>query len=193
MAVSPASTRHDTHSTTARGGSWSTRRIAVTALFSAAALVSSFIEIRVFPPAPWLAYDPSGIFALIAGFAYGPATGAIVAVLSWIGHMLFSFNPYGVLMAIVATVSLVVPAAAIYRRTLTMGGAAAGMAVGGIVSLACMIGANLVITPLYTPVSPADVMAMIVPILLPFNLIKIAITCVVTSLVYKPVSRLLED
>ena len=35
-------------------------------------------------------------------------------------------------------------------------------------------------------------MSMVVPTLLPFNVIKIAINCVASLLVYKPLSRALE-
>ena len=114
MATSTHST-HDTHSTTA-GSGWSTRRIAVTALFCALSLITSFIEIPIFPPAPWLEYDPSCVVALVAGLAFGPATGTIVVVLSWLVHLVFQFSPWGVLMAIAANVSLVVPCSLIARK-----------------------------------------------------------------------------
>ena len=67
---------HDTHSTTA-SGSWSTRRIATTALLCALAFVLTFVEVPIFPPAPWLMYDPSGIVAFVAALVFGPATGAV--------------------------------------------------------------------------------------------------------------------
>jgi riboflavin transporter FmnP len=67
------------------------------------------------------------------------------------------------------------------------------MAVGAVVCLAACIGGNLVVTPLYSAVSVDQVAAMIVPILLPFNLLKIAINCVVTFLVYKSVSKLVGE
>ena len=186
---SPSANRHDTHSTTAQGGAWTTKRIATLAVMCAVGLVTSFIEIPIFPPAPWLTFDPSGIVALVAGFAFGPATGVLVALLTWLVHLLFAFNPYGVLMALLALITLVAPAAAIYRRSLTMRGAVTGMLVGAAISLvACILG-NLVVTPLYTPVAVADVVAMILPILVPFNLLKLAIECVVTSLIYKPISK----
>ena len=56
----------------ADSGRWSTRRIAMYALFVALAMVTSFIEFPI-TPVTWLKYDPSGIVCLIAGFAYGPA------------------------------------------------------------------------------------------------------------------------
>lgn len=193
MATSTHATHssHDTHSTTV-GGAWSTRRIAVTALFCALAFVLTFVEIPIFPPAPWLMYDPSGIVAFVAALAFGPSTGAVVAVLPWVLKTLFSFNPYGHVMAILAGLTLVLPAALIARRVSGPRGLALGMLVGAAASvIACVLG-NIVITPLYTAVSTADVIAMIVPILLPFNLIKVVINCVVTALVQKPVSQALS-
>ena len=193
MATSTHATHssHDTHSTTV-GGAWSTRRIAVTALFCALAFVLTFVEIPIFPPAPWLMYDPSGIVAFVAALAFGPSTGTVVAVLPWVLKTLFSFNPYGHVMAILAGLTLVLPAALIARRVSGPRGLALGMLVGAAASVvACVLG-NIVITPLYTAVSTADVIAMIVPILLPFNLIKVVINCVVTALVQKPVSQALS-
>lgn len=182
---------HDAHSTTA-GSAWSTRRIAVTALFCALAFVLTFVEIPIFPPAPWLMYDPSGIVAFVAALAFGPSTGAIVVVLPWVLKTLFTFNVWGHVMAIVAGLALCVPAALIARRVGGGRGLALGMVVGALVALvACIVG-NIIVTPLYTAVSTADVIAMIVPILLPFNALKVIINCVVTALIQKPVAQVVS-
>lgn len=182
---------HNAHSTTA-GGAWSTRRIAVTALFCALSFILTFVEIPIFPPAPWLTYDPSGIVAFVAALVFGPSTGAVVVILPWVLRTFVTFNVYGHIMAILANVALVVPAALIARRTAGARGLVVGMLVGAVISLvACILG-NLVITPLYTAVSVEDVIAMIVPILLPFNLLKIVINCVVTALIQKPVSQVVS-
>ena len=190
MAMSTRSTS-DSHSTSAQGG-WSTRRIATTALFCALSFVLTFVEFPIFPPAPWLMYDPSGIVAFVAALAFGPSTGAVTVVLPWVLKTLFSFNPWGHLMAIVAGVALCVPAALVARRVQGPRGLALGMALGAVCSLvACVIG-NIIVTPLYTAVSVSDVIAMIVPILLPFNAIKIALNCVVTVLVSRPVAQIVS-
>ena len=196
MATNPSSssTRHDSHSTTAQGSGWSTKRIAVTALFCAvAAICTLFLEFPILPGVPFLKYDPSAIIALIAGFAFGPATGVAVSIISYLPHIATSSGIYGMVMAIIATLSLVLPASLIYKRNTTFKGALIGMCVGAVVCLACCILANLVVTPLFMGTSTEDVVKMIVPALLPFNVAKIAINCVVTALIYKPVTKALGN
>ena len=190
--ISP-NNRHDTHSTTVSGG-WTTKRIAVTALFCAlAAICTLFIEFPLLPGVTFLKYDPSAVIALIAGFTFGPATGVIVAIVPYLVHLATESGIYGAFMAIVATLSLVLPASLVYKRDTTLRGAIIGMVVGAIVCLVCVILANIIVTPLYMHAERAQVIGMIVPVLLPFNVIKIVINCVVTALVYKPVSKALSS
>lgn len=191
MATSTHAFSQGSHSTV-EAGAWSTRRISVTALFCALSFVLTFVEVPIFPPAPYLMYDPSGIVAFVAALAFGPSTGAIVVVLPWVLKTLFSFNPWGHLMAIIAGLTLCVPAALIARRVKGPRGLALGMGVGALCSLVACILCNLVVTPLYSSVSVDQVIGMIIPILLPFNVTKIAINCVVTALIQKPVSNVLK-
>ncbi|MBP3892710.1 MAG: ECF transporter S component [Atopobiaceae bacterium] len=188
-----SSSRHDTHATTATGG-WSTKRIATTALFCAvAAIATLFIEFPILPGVTFLKYDPSAIVALVAGFAFGPSTGVVVSVLPYLVHLATQSGVYGAFMAIVATLSLVLPASIVYQRDTSFRGALIGMAVGAVVCLVTTIIANIIVTPLYMGAPREAVIGMIVPVLLPFNAIKIAINCVVTALVYKPLSKALQD
>ena len=135
-------------------------------------------------------YDPSGIVCLIAGFAYGPAAAAIVSVLGFVPHVFM--DPWGTLMAVLVALTLSVPAALIYRHVHTRKGAVIGLVVGALLALVAAIAGNLVITPIYTGWPVSEVAAIIVPALLPFNLIKFVIHGVVTFLVYKPISNLLN-
>lgn len=186
--------RHDSHSTTSQGSGWSTKRIAMTALFCAlAAICTLFVEFPILPAVPWLKYDPSGIVCLVAGFAFGPATGAVVSVISYLPHIATASGFWGMLMAIIATITMVVPSSLIYKRDTTMKGAIIGLVVGAVISVACCIVANIIVTPLYAHMSTQDVLALVVPALLPFNALKVAINAVVTALIYKPVSKALGN
>ncbi|MFT8638580.1 MAG: ECF transporter S component [Bifidobacterium sp.] len=181
----------DPHSTKGDGeGRWSTRRIAIYALFVALAIVASFIEFPIFPAAPYLKYDPSGIVSLIAGFAFGPMAAVLVSILSWIPHMFA--DPLGSIMAIAVALGLSVPASLLYRRFHSRIGALYGILLGSVCALAIALLGNLVITPLYANISVSQVVAMILPILLPFNLLKLVIHGTVTFIIYKPVSMLVK-
>lgn len=190
--ASESMTRPDNaHSTgVADSGRWSTKRIAMYALFVALSMAVSFVEFPIVPGVEWLKYDPSGIVSLVAGFAYGPAAAVIVSVLGFLPH-LFT-NPWGTLMAVLVALALSVPAALIYRRNKTRKGAVIGIIVGAITALAMAIVGNIIVTPFYAHMTTAQVVALIVPALLPFNALKFTIHGVITFLIYKPISNLLN-
>ena len=187
----PSASSASTHATgVADSGRWSTRRIAVYALFVALSMAVSFIEFPLIPGVPWLKYDPSGIVCLVAGFAYGPAAAVLVSVLGFVPHVFA--DPWGSLMAIAVALAMSVPAALVYRRLRTRRGALIGIIAGAVVALAVAIIGNLLVTPIYADMTGEQVAAMIVPALLPFNLAKLAVHGVVTFLIYKPISNLLN-
>lgn len=173
--TSESMTRPDNaHSTgVADSGRWSTKRIAMYALFVALSMAVSFVEFPIVPGVEWLKYDPSGIVSLVAGFAYGPAAAVIVSVLGFLPH-LFT-NPWGTLMAVLVALALSVPAALIYRRNKTRKGAVIGIIVGAIAALAMAIVGNIIVTPFYAHMTTAQVVALIVPALLPFNRLEIGL------------------
>ena len=193
MAQNSSFASGDRHSTTTSENGWSTRRIAMTALLCAvAAICTLFVEVPIVPGVAWLKYDPSGIVALVAGLVFGPATGAVVSIVSYLPHIATASGFWGMLMAIAATFSLVMPAALVYRRDHSRKGLVIGLAIGAVVSVAVCIVMNLVVTPIYARMSFSDVAALVVPALLPFNVAKVAINCVVTALILEPVSKALE-
>jgi riboflavin transporter FmnP len=192
MAQNSSFASGDRHSTTTSENGWSTRRIAMTALLCAvAAICTLFVEVPIVPGVAWLKYDPSGIVALVAGLVFGPATGAVVSIVSYLPHIATASGFWGMLMAVAATFSLVMPAALVYRRDHSRKGLVIGLAIGAVVSVAVCIVMNLVVTPIYARMSVSDVAALIVPALLPFNVAKVAINCVVTVLILEPVSKAL--
>ncbi len=191
--LSSQTNRHDAHSTT-QNGAWSSKRIAVAALFCAvAAICTLFIEFPIIPGVTFLKYDPSAIVALVAGFAFGPAMGVIVSTLPYLPHLMTASGIYGCIMAIIATLSLVLPASLVYKHDTSFKGAIKGLIIGAIICLVCCIGANLIVTPIYMGAPTEAVVAMIVPTLLPFNVLKILINCVVCALVYKPIAKALGN
>ena len=167
-----------------------TKRVAFTALFTAASLMLSFVQIPIFPAAPWLMYDPSGIVCLIAALAFGPKVGATAAILSWLPRLFV--DPFGAPMGILSTCAFIIPAALVYRKTSSRAASLGGMLAGAALSVVVSCAMNLVVTPFYTPVSVVQVAAMIIPILLPFNLLKMVINVVAGQVLLKPCLNVLS-
>lgn len=138
---------------------------------------------------PFLKYDPSDVPALIATFAVGPAAGITVELIKGLLAVLFAFKehgPFGIFMDILAGGSFVGVAGGYYLVEHTKAGAIKSLVFGTLIMTAVMIAANVLLTPVFFPsLSRAQIVAWIVPALLPFNLIKGATTSVITYAVYK--------
>ena len=78
-------------------------------------------------------------------------------------------------------------AAFIYKRKHTLKGAITGLIVGCLSATAVMLLWNFLITPIYMGVPRATVAAMLVPVFLPFNLVKGGLNMALILLLYKPV------
>lgn len=171
-----------------------TTRMARTALLAAISLVLMLLIRIPFPPAPFLVYDPADIPIIISAFAFGPAAGlAITFVVSFIQAFAMAGDGIiGFLMHMLSTGIFVVLAGLLYKKHKTRKRAVLSLIVGSLVMVATMIGWNLIITPLYLGVPREAVIGMILPILLPFNLIKAVVNSVVTFLIYKPIAKLLH-
>lgn len=174
---------------------WDTKTLVTMALFATVGVLLSYIEIPLFPPAPYLKFDPSFITAMVGAFLYGPVAGIIIGILQNVVHGLFSTGGgmFGALMNCAIAVAYVWPASLIYKRRKVLSRAVVGLVLGIVCGTLVAILMNMWITPLYTAGATTQmVIAMIVPVLIPFNLIKLAIDSVLTMLVYKPVSNMLK-
>jgi riboflavin transporter FmnP len=96
------------------------------------------------------------------------------------------------LMHIVAICTYLVVAGLIYRHKKTMKHAIIGMGVGVLAMTAIMIPANLIITPAFLGAPLSAVKALILPAILPVNLMKGVLTAILTFLLYKRVSPFLH-
>lgn len=171
---------------------WDTRQLVTMALMCAIGVILSFIEFPIFPAAPFLKYDASLVPAMVSGFVWGPGAGIVVGVVEAIIHGLMMGDFAGAVMNIIVTIAFVLPAAAIYRRRHTLKGAILALVIGVICHVAAAIVGNLIITPLWMGVPVDVVIAMILPILLPFNLLKAVLNSILTLVVYKAISNLIK-
>ena len=168
---------------------FSTRYVAVCAMFCAIAYVLTLIGQLVPQVAGFLSYDPKDVAVVIIGFILGPLASVFVSVIvSFIEMISISgTGPIGFLMNVLSTVAFAVPAAIVYKKYHSQKGAIFGLALGVAAMAVCMILWNYIVTPMYMHVPRPVVVDMLLPVFLPFNLVKGAINALLTMLVYKPV------
>ena len=168
------------------------------AMFAALSIVLvSFIHFSFpfLPGAQFLEYDPADVPILIGTFAFGPAAGLLLTlVVSVVQGITVSAGsgPWGILMHFVATGSMAVVAGLVYKKHHSFKGAIAALGFGALTMTVVMVPLNLLITPIYTGASVQFVAGMLLPAIIPFNLIKSVVNCVVTFIVYKHIMKLID-
>ena len=122
---------------------------------------------------------------LVAGA--GVAVGIVIAVI----HGLLMADFTGALMNILCVTCFVLPAAIMYHKKRTYPVAIVGLLISVVAATLAAIVGNLILTPMWLGVPLDAVIAMIIPILIPFNLLKGIINAVLTLIIYKSISNLI--
>ncbi len=172
----------------------STRKMVVLAMMTAISVMLIFlVHVPIFPAASFLEYDPADVPILISAFAFGPGAGLLVTIAaSVIQAMTVSSVAgwIGAVMHIISTGAFVMVAGSVYKKMHTMKGAFLSLVLGSLTMAVVMAGLNLLLTPLYMGVPTEAVLAMLLPIIIPFNLIKAGINSVLTFILYKTIHRI---
>ena len=166
-----------------------TRTLATIAMLCAIAFVAKLIS-KVFPEvAGFLSFDLKDVIIVIGGFMLGALPAAVISlIVSFIEMLTLSgTGPIGFLMNVLASCSFACVAAVFYQRNRKMRGAITGLILGTLCMTAVMLLWNFLITPLYMKVPREVVTGMLLPVFLPFNLIKGGINATLAMLLYKPV------
>lgn len=164
-----------------------TRKITTIGMLCAVTYV--MMAVGRIPVVMFLKYDPSDVIVTLGGLIWGPMTSCIVSVVVASVEMVTvsSTGILGCIMNIVQTVSFACTASAIYRKKRTMSGAVIGLSAGCITSVLLMMLWNYLITPLYMGYSREAVAELLLPVFLPFNLLKSVLNAALTFVLYKPV------
>lgn len=174
-----------------------TRMLTSMGLLSAISIVLvAIIHFPIFPAAPFLEYDPADITILIGTFAYGPLAGFMMTiVVSVIQGLTVSSQSgiIGIMMHIFATGAFALLAGNIYKRDKSRRGAIKALIFGSLLMVVMMVIWNLIFTPIFMGLPRAEVIKLLVPAIIPFNIIKAAINSTITFLVYKRVSKFLHN
>ena len=162
------------------------KQLVLLAMLSAMAYV--IVSVVRIPVILFLKYEPKDVIITIGGFLLGPMAAFITSfVVSLLEMVTISdTGPIGCLMNLISTCAFACTAAVIYKRKHTLRGAVMGLAVGWIFMVAVMLLWNWLITPLYMGADRATVEAMLLPVFLPFNLLKGGLNSAIVLLLYKP-------
>lgn len=179
----------------------SARTVATVAMLCAIAFVAKLIS-NVFPTVSgFLSFDLKDVVIVIGGFIMGPLAAAVISLIVSLVEMLTisSTGPIGLVMNVLASCAFACTASAIYKRDRSMKGAVMGLVAGVMLMTGLMLLWNWLITPLYMKVPRETVVAMLLPVFLPFNLVKGGMNAALAMLLYKPVvtalrkARLVEE
>lgn len=169
------------------------RKLTTMGMMAAVSIILVYlIHFPIFPAASFLEYDPADIPIFICTFLYGPLSGFILTVIvSFIQGFTVSAQSgiIGVMMHIFATGFFTIVAGNMYKNHRNKKSAVKALVVGSIIMVLMMCIWNIVFTPIFMGTPRDVVMAMIVPIIIPFNAIKAGINSLITFLIYKKIAN----
>jgi riboflavin transporter FmnP len=149
--------------------------------------------IPIIATAPFLLYSPGDLPIIFITYLFGIIPGIIAVAINASLFVLIrgEGGPYGLIMHFVAA-SAFVSVFCIFRRSTKMVHLITGLALGTVARALIMIPANLILTPIYLKVPQEVVKGMIVPAIIPFNLLHSGINSVLFILLYIPLRSLLD-
>lgn len=166
-----------------------TKKLTTTAMLCAIAYMVMLVGRLPISTVDFLKYDPKDIIITIGGFIYGPAAALVMSVVVSAIEMVTvsTTGIIGFVMNIVQTCAFACTAAYIYKKHHTLQGAVRGLVLGCLLAAGAMLVWNYALTPIYTGMPREAVAAMLLPVFLPFNIIKGGINVALTILIYKHV------
>ena len=92
----------------------------------------------------------------------------------------------GFIMNVLSTAAFAGTAALVYKKKHTLSGAVIGLLLGSVLMTVVMLAWNYLLTPIYMGTPRAEVASMLIPVFLPFNLLKSGLNSAITILLYRP-------
>lgn len=171
-------------------------RTAIMAMLTAVSIVLVYvIHFPLIPAAPFLEYDAADVPVLIGAMMLGPVSGIITllavcliqaitvsASSGWIGFM----------MHFIASSVLVLISSIIYKKKKTTAGLIIGLIAGSLAMTVVMIPLNLIFTGIFMGAGTQTVVEMLIPAIIPFNLLKAGINSAITFAVFTPIAGILK-
>ncbi|NBH84075.1 ECF transporter S component [bacterium C-53] len=169
-----------------------TKKLVTTGMLCALAYVA--VAVGRIPLVLFLKYDPKDVIIAISGLIFGPLTPLSIALIVSLAEM-FTISENGVLgflMNVISSCSFACTAAYIYKKKRKLSGAILGLFCGWGCMVSVMLLWNYLITPIYMGYPREEVIKLLIPAFLPFNLIKGGLNAAFTMILYKPVVTVLR-
>ena len=176
---------------------YKTKKLTTMALLCALSYIAMFMS-RFLPPLfaafPFLKYDPKDAIVVIGGFLYGPGAAFMISLVVSLIEMVTVSGTHiiGCIMNIASTCAFACTAAVIYKKYRVIRGAASGLLIGSVFTVAMMLILNYWLTPVYTGMPRETVASLLIPAILPFNTIKCILNSALALLIYKPIVKILR-
>ncbi len=174
-----------------------TKKITTMAMFAALSYIV-MIMCKAMPPMfsafPFLSYDAKDVIIVIGGFIMGPLAAFLISfAVSLIEMITISdTNIIGCIMNVASSCAFACVATAIYQKMRSIKGAGIALFAGVVCCASTMLVLNYLLTPVYMKISREIVVKLLVPAILPFNLIKCVLNAALVLIVYKPFVNVLR-
>ncbi len=170
-------------------------RLVLMAMLAAISIVLvALIQFPLLPSATFLKYDMADVPVLIGTMLFGIGPGiTILFLVSLIQAFFLGGDGWiGFVMHFLASGAMVIIIGAFYRRFHKWPQTLIGMGLASVARALVMIPMNLILTPLFMGATLTQVVAMIIPVLLPFNLLVAVLNCTLTALLFKALTPFLK-
>ena len=167
----------------------STKNLSASALICAFSYILMIISKTIPAVSGFLQFDLKDIAVTIGGFVLGPLYAILIAfVVALLEFITVSDTGLiGLIMNFISTAAFCGVASVIYSKKKTLKSAVLSLFLATISLTVIMLLWNYYITPLYMKIPRSTVASMLIPVFLPFNLIKGLINSGLILILYKPV------
>lgn len=181
-------------------------KVSVLAVLS---FIIMFLELPLLIFPEFLKLDFSDIPALVAAFSMGPIAGVLVELVKNLLHLMITkTGGVGELANFIIGAALVIPAGIIYKHKKNKTSAILGLIAGVIaMTIAGALANYYILLPFYSTIMPiqviidiaakinsaiVDLKTLIYYAIIPFNIIKGIVVAIVTTLIYKKISPIIN-
>ena len=163
-------------------------------LAAIAVVLVMLIHFPIIPAVSFIEYDMADVPVLIGTLLYGPIPGLLILlVASLVQAFILGINGWvGFVMHFVASGAMVLLVGILYDRKPSLTGMTVGMALGSLARTLVMIPLNLILT-VHAFGGPHDVvMSLMLPGIIPMNLIIAVTNCILAGLLFKALAPFLQ-